>query len=103
MKNSVDLCADDYNHKCEKYYTKQNDGMKADLTGEIVFCNPPYGRSETKKWVKKCSESKCIAVMILPARTDTNVFHDLILNKAEIRFVRGRLNFGGGAELHFQR
>ena len=73
---TVDLCADDYNHKCEKYYTKQNDGMKADLTGEIVFCNPPYGRSETKKWVKKCSESKCIAVMILPARTDTNVFHD---------------------------
>jgi len=98
---TVDLCADDNNHKCEKYYTKENDGMKADLTGEIVFCNPPYGRAETKKWVKKCLGSKCTAVLVLPARTDTNVFHDYILNKAEIRFVRGRLNFSGGGRAPF--
>ena len=33
--------------------------------------------------------------MLLPARTDTRWFHDYILGRAEIRFVRGRLKFGG--------
>lgn len=34
-------------------------------------------------------------VMLIPARTDTRAFHDYIYNKAEIRFIRGRLKFGG--------
>lgn len=35
-----------------------------------------------------------IAVMLIPARTDTRVFHEYIYGKAEIRFLRGRLKFG---------
>ena len=34
-------------------------------------------------------------VMLLPARTDTKWFHDYILGKAEVRFIKGRLKFGG--------
>lgn len=35
--------------------------------------------------------------MLLPARTDTKWFHDYIYKKknVEIRFVKGRLKFGG--------
>ena len=33
--------------------------------------------------------------MLIPARTDTKAFHDYIYEKAEIRFIRGRLKFGG--------
>ena len=33
-------------------------------------------------------------VMLLPARTDTKWFHEYIYNKAEIRFIKGRLKFG---------
>lgn len=33
--------------------------------------------------------------MLLPARTDTRWFHEYIYNKAEIRFLKGRLKFGG--------
>lgn len=33
--------------------------------------------------------------MLLPARTDTKWFHEFIYNKAEIRFLKGRLKFGG--------
>lgn len=33
-------------------------------------------------------------VMLFPARTDTKWFHDYICNKAEIRFLKGRLKFG---------
>lgn len=95
---TVDLCASDTNHLCEKYYTKEKSGFDADLTNEIVFCNPPYGRKSTSEWIKKCATSKCTCVMLLPARTDTNAFHDYIYNKAEIRFLRGRLKFGGGGK-----
>ena len=33
-------------------------------------------------------------VMLIPARTDTKWFHEYIYNKAEVRFVKGRLKFG---------
>lgn len=63
-----------------------------------MFCNPPYGR-EIGKWVEKAyrtnKESGDLVVMLLPARTDTKWFHDFIYHKAEIRFVKGRLKFGG--------
>ena len=67
--------------------------------GEVVFCNPPYGR-ELPKWVKKCYEESRHAdvVMLIPARTDTRWFHDYIYGKAEIRFIKGRLKFGNAKQ-----
>lgn len=97
---TLDPCADDFNHKCEKYYTEEQDGLKQDWAGERVFCNPPYGR-DVPKWVRKCVEETTtgdceLAVMLLHARTDTRWFHDYIYHKAdEVRFVKGRLKFGG--------
>lgn len=32
--------------------------------------------------------------MLLPARTDTQWFHEYIYGHAEIRFIKGRLKFG---------
>lgn len=94
---TVDLCASNENALCPKYYTLENDGMKAKLNGERVFCNPPYGRKSTEKWVKKCAECNAeLVVMLLPARTDTKAFHNYIYHKAEIRFLKGRLKFGEG-------
>lgn len=91
----LDPCADDFNHKCEKYFTKEQDGLKQSWGGYRVFCNPPYGQA-IKEWVKKCAESDAeLVVMLIPARTDTKYFHEYIYGKAEIRFVRGRLKFGG--------
>lgn len=51
-------------------------------------------------WVKKCYEESrkpgTIVVALIPARTDTCYFHEFIYRKAkEIRFIRGRLKFGG--------
>lgn len=98
---TLDPCADDANHKCQKYFTKEQDGLSKDWVGETVFCNPPYGR-ELPLWVKKCFEEvylgtcRC-AVMLIPARTDTQWFHKYIYHKAEIRFIKGRLKFGNSA------
>lgn len=58
---TLDPCADDTNHKCEKYYTIEQDGLAQDWNGETVFCNPPYSRKTKTNagqiaWVKKCYE-----------------------------------------------
>ena len=58
-----------------------------------MFCNPPYG-PEIAKFLARAGEAE-VAVFLIPARTDTDGFHDLVLPKAtEIRFIRGRLKFG---------
>lgn len=62
--------------------------------GKCNFMNPPYGRV-IGKWIKKASENP-VTVCLLPARTDTRWFHDYIYGRAEIRFIKGRLKFGGG-------
>lgn len=95
---TLDPCADDNNHKCVKYYTKEQDGLMQSWTEETVFCNPPYSkRGGQAKWIEKCcaeaKKNKITVVALLPARTDTKAFHDYILGKAEIRFIKGRLNF----------
>ena len=94
---TLDPCATHLNAKCEKHFTIAEDGLKQDWRGETVFCNPPYGR-ELPLWIKKAAKSAgggTTVVMLIPARTDTRAFHDYIYNKAEIRFIRGRLKFGG--------
>ena len=97
---TLDPCATPDNAKCAKFFTKEQDGLKQDWTGERVFCNPPYGRA-IGAWVKKChdeAQKGTLVVMLIPARTDTSYFHDYIYHKAEIRFIRGRLKFGGASQ-----
>lgn len=94
----LDPCANHENAKCDRYYTEEENGLEQVWNGRI-FMNPPYGR-EIGKWVKKAYESyksgeAQIVVCLLPARTETRWFHDYIYKKAEIRFVKGRLKFGG--------
>lgn len=92
---TLDPCATPENAKCKKYYTKADNGLAQDWTGETVFCNPPYGR-EIHKWVEKAALSKALTVMLIPARTDTTYFHEYIYKKSgvEVRFIRGRVKFG---------
>ena len=89
---TLDPCSTHENAKCEKHYTAGDNGLSQDWTGEVVFCNPPYGR-EIPKWVEKAATSQATTVMLIPARTDTAYFHDFIYGKAEIRFLRGRVRF----------
>lgn len=95
---TLDPCADEFNHKCNKYFTEGDDGLLQDWGGEIVFCNPPYGKA-IRDWVRKAYIEGCkpntTVVLLIPARTDTAYFHDYIYHEAkEIRFIRGRLKFG---------
>jgi len=99
VKFNLDPCALPNNAKCEKFFTPSDDGLSQNWEGYVAFCNPPYGR-KIYDWVKKCYEESrkenTRVVMLIPARTDTKYFHEFIYHKAkEIRFIRGRLKFGG--------
>lgn len=96
---TLDPCSTHENAKCVKHYTRDEDGLAQSWAGEVVFCNPPYGR-QVSKWVKKCHDEAAHAkvVMLIPARTDTAYFHDYIYGKARIEFLRGRLKFERGGQ-----
>jgi len=82
---------------CPTFYgivTAKFDGLTINWK-KSNYCNPPYNNQ--KAWVEKAyneSLKNKICVMLLPARTDTKLFHDFIFKKAyEIRFIKGRLKF----------
>ena len=92
---TLDPCATQENHKCEKWYSITDDGLSLPWGGEHVFCNPPY--SQIAKWVEKAyreaQTDKTVVVLLIPSRTDTRYFHDYIYGRSEIRFIKGRLHF----------
>ena len=95
---NLDPCSTEENHKCEKYFTIAENGLEKNWGGYRVFCNPPY--SEISKWVEKAfretRNDNTLVALLIPSRTDTRYFHDYIYQRAEIRFVKGRLKFGDG-------
>lgn len=91
----LDVCATTENAKCERYFTKEQNGLKQEWTG-CCWMNPPYGK-EIGDWMRKAYESMlegATVVCLVPARTDTAWWHDYAM-KGKITFIRGRLKFGG--------
>ncbi len=73
------------------------DGLQREWHGRI-YINPPY--SDVRTWLEKGiyeleKGNAELLVYLLPARTCTKWFHDLAYKRAEIRFIKGRLKFGG--------
>lgn len=95
---TLDVCANESNHKVSRYFDKDADGLAQDWTGEVCWMNPPYGR-EIPKWVAKAratAERGGVVVGLLPARTDTRWWAD-VMQATELRFIRGRIRFGGSS------
>lgn len=94
---TVDVAATAANAKCDRFYTIETDGLMQDWDGETVWCNPPYG-DRIKDWMYKAATSAATSVLLVPARTDVKWFHEIALPFAEIRFIKGRLRFGGSKD-----
>ena len=93
---TLDPCSDGNNNKCKRYFTKEDDGLVQDWSGESVFMNPPYGRV-IGDWIKKAYKESlkgATVVCLIPSRTDTKYWHEYVMKAEEIRFVKGRLKFG---------
>ena len=91
---TFDAAANENNSKCASY---SKDALN-DIWEGRVFCNPPYGRNVTGKFIEKGYEEfmtgiSDLIVFLVPARTDTKWFHEYVYGKAEIRFLKGRLKF----------
>lgn len=98
---TLDVCATAETACCKEFYDKDQDALGriwVPTNGGAVWCNPEYGR-KIGFWIEKAYRETCglkrgiTIVMLLPARTDTRWFFSYILNKAEIRFIQGRLCF----------
>jgi phage N-6-adenine-methyltransferase len=88
--------------RAKVYYTEADDGLSLPWFGH-VFCNPPYGRALCHWVAKAYEESRCgntqTIVMLIPARTDTKFWHQSIVGKAAILFLKGRLKFGNAEQV----
>lgn len=103
----LDVAASTINHKTEIWFglDQPNENLRDGLElswsdyskGGSIFMNPPYGRA-IRDWMRKANEEAkkgATIVCLVPARTDTQWFHESCLDH-EIRYIKGRLKFNDG-------
>ncbi|AUR86251.1 DNA N-6-adenine-methyltransferase [Vibrio phage 1.084.O._10N.261.49.F5] len=103
---NLDPCCLEETAKCDNFLTPKQDMFtiknplqRFEKETEIqMFVNPEYGRNQ-RKFVEHvadwCEYDNVIADVLIPARTDTALFHDVILPRATgVYFIKGRITFG---------
>lgn len=93
---TLDVCAHKDNAKCERFFSRVENGLAQDWGNAVCWMNPPYG-DEIGAWMEKAyiaSQHGATVVCLVPSRTDTEWWHKYAMH-GEIRFIRGRLKFGG--------
>jgi len=95
---TLDAAATVANTKAPRFYNPTQDGLKHHWNGD-VWLNPPYGR-DLPVWLQKCANEiqanqRCRSIYcLIPARTDTQWFHDIIMPNAYLVYlIKGRINF----------
>lgn len=114
---NLDAAANPSNRKCAYWYGPGSEWAEdalevswgAGSRKKRVWLNPPYSRGLQGAFVKKAYEEVMLehvekVVILLPARTDTIMFHTYIYNEKQrrprpwvqdIHFLKGRLRFKG--------
>lgn len=107
----LDAAANEVNHKCAEWLGPggtAEDAISTDVNWQHwlrkghIWLNPPYSRGLQSAFVQRASHEAMISnhgnvICLLPARTDTKLFHTFIYNKpnVDVTFLRGRLKFKG--------
>lgn len=82
------------------FYTKKDDALTKDWSHN-TYINPPFGKG-IKEWIYKMHSESMLNpdnqyVMLLPSRTDTKWFQELIMKRYKedsmIYLLKGRLKF----------
>ena len=93
FKFQLDACAQEWNSKCDKFYSETQNGLTQPWES-WTWCNPPY--SQIKWWYAKALHEACrgaSSVLLTFARTDTKAFHEYVMLATEIIFIKGRIRF----------
>jgi site-specific DNA-methyltransferase (adenine-specific) len=114
----LDAAATEENAKCDAYMSNEDgdDSLtvswhhhsaltSCEVGRGAIWLNPPYGRG-IGVWVQKARRTSLqgtTVVCLLPSRTDVAWWHDYIWDRdndcpqggVEVRFIKGRLKFGG--------
>lgn len=92
----LDPCTEPDNPtRADVFYCPPQDGCVLPWEASTVFCNPPYGLARDR-WVKRCiaeSAGRKI-ILLIPAATETRIFHLALQNCASVLLVKARLRFG---------
>jgi hypothetical protein len=87
---TIDLFASDDNHLLPRYYTKKNDAMAKDWSGEYAYVHPLFDSKILNVVQKAFNTPKFTGIFLLPASTHTKYFHDYIYKNPNctIEFLR---------------
>ena len=99
---TLDVAAAPHNAKCERFFTRADDGLAQSWAGEKVWCNPPY--SNLGAWLAKAWLEYPMTrgiVMLLPAnrveqrwwQEHVEPFRDRPDSPLTVEFLPGRLRF----------
>lgn len=80
----------------------KEDNLNVIYEGKKIFINPPY--SQISKWVDFIENNLpyCSLIhLLIPARTDTKYFHELLKLHPHIIFIKGRLHFNDAGSAPF--
>lgn len=72
------------------------DGLVDDWSGKLAFVNPPF--SELLRWLRRAHEqwragNVETVICLVPVRTDSAWFHDVLSAEASIYLLKGRVRF----------
>lgn len=66
---------------------------------KLLFVNPPYSKLKLiPDWLKTQLDHGCYITLLIPSRTDTKYFHQLLDLHPFIQFIPGRLHFNDSKE-----
>jgi len=103
-----DCCATAENTKADNWSENLQEFVKyvakCGTPHKTFWMNPPYSRGKQKKMIGYANQLACMGktiVCLLPARTDTLMFHKYIWDNkthkprtgVEVRFLKGRVKF----------
>ena len=91
---TIDGAASKANALLPRFWSYMDNALIQDWNPERVWCNPPYGAAQLA-FIRKAAASSGLSVLLIPARTDTRIWHECIHGKAEVRFLKGRVQFVG--------
>jgi hypothetical protein len=80
----------------DRFFTPPADGASEPWDAATIFVNPPYGEARVR-WVRRCIEAGLAGssvVLLIPAHTDTRIWHEAMETASSALFLKGRVKFG---------